>query len=124
MRLQRLPFPTSTLSVSPPHFAIIPLIQIPCLCRLRNPSYTRFPHRSPTAIKLWSLLTLDFLRHGNGLISSESFPHINHASFAFAIALFELLTAGGETVEKRGAETIYRFVALDEYAVGVLEACS
>ncbi len=117
MRLERLPVPTPKLCISLPQFAVIPFIQIPCLCRLGNPSYPRVPYRSPTTIKLWSLLTFDLLRHGNGLIPSEPFPHINHAAFAFAIALFELLTAGGETVEKRRAETVYRFIALDKYAV-------
>jgi hypothetical protein len=38
--------------------------------------------------------------HGYRLIASESFPHIHHASFAFAIAPFQLLTLCWESLDQ------------------------
>lgn len=59
---------------------------------------------------------------GDGLIASESFPHVDEAALAFAVAFLELLALGGESVGEGWAETFGGGVAVDEDAVGILEA--
>lgn len=91
------------LPLPPPQLPIITFIQILFLRRLRRAPYPRLPHRLPAPIKLRSLLPLNLFTDSDRLVPSESLAHVHHAAFAFAVAFFELLAAGGEGVDERGA---------------------
>ncbi len=59
---------------------------------------------------------------GDGLVSAEPFTHIDHAALALAEATFELLALCWEGFEEGRGEAFEGGVAVDEDAVGVLEA--
>ncbi len=66
--------------------------------------------------------SLDFLTDSDGLIAPKALSHIDHTPLAFAVALFELLAACGEGVEEWLTQAVRGLVALDQDAVGLLEA--
>lgn len=57
-------------------------------------------------------------------VAAKPLAHIDHAFFAFCIALLELLALGGEGVFEGRAQTVAGRVPLNHYAVAVLEAKS
>jgi hypothetical protein len=58
----------------------------------------------------------------DGAVATEALAHVNHALFAFGIALLQLLALRGQRVLERRAQTVAGLVALDHDAVAVLQA--
>jgi hypothetical protein len=58
----------------------------------------------------------------DGAVAAETLAHVNHALFAFGIALLELLTLRGQRILERRAQTVAGLVALDHDAVAILQA--
>lgn len=96
-----------------------------------------------SGVELCSLGGLLLLaHHSNRAVPSETFPHINQSTpydarsapvesqdagqdpLALPITFLELLTPSRQSIDERRTETIGRLVALDEDAVGPLEALS
>ena len=64
---------------------------------------------------------LDVLE-GGGLVAAEALAHVDHAAAALPEALLELLALGGQRLGERGPEALGGRVALDQDALGLLEA--
>lgn len=98
-----------------PYDSLYLLILIP-ICRIDSTSH------APSRIQLQWLLPFKLLADCNRLVTSKSFPHIDHAALAFAVSPFKLLAACGERIEEWGPEAISGLIALNEDAFRGLEA--
>lgn len=120
--LQSLHFPSFSLSSTPSSSlpsrqTSLLFTRLPPLLSIR-PSH--IPKSALASIKLptrliSTSLQLHTTRHG--LVSTKPLAHVNHASLALSVALFELLASRRKSFGKRQSEAVGGCVAVDQHAV-------